>query len=381
MKQILFLIVCTLSLAGLAQGQTPVPTVTPASRPWVSAYYLAGDADNGRLPPSKIDFSAFSHLMVAGLSIQADGTINPLKCGITQAESKLAVTAAHAAGVKAIVLVGGDTNGSIVQSALSAEHRATLARSLVQFAITYGYDGIDIDFEPIDDTNVPDFEKFIPELRANMMAADPRLLLTAAVATEPQMFARLQVQFDQINIMTYDLSGPWEGFKSWYNASLYGAGTKTMNAKDPYPSADSMVAQYTAAGVSKSKLGIGLAFYGYVWSRITGPQQDIKNLTEKDVNDSVDYDVIMDTYYQPQRYHWDNQAKAPYLSIDAPDPKNRKFISYDDATLCAAKLAYVKQQGLGGVIIWQISGGYRASQPEGQQDALLQAVKKAWLAP
>ena len=214
-----------------------------------------------------------------------------------------------------------------------------------------------------------------------MIAVKPGMLLTAAVATEPAMFGRLQAQFDQINLMTYDLSGPWAGFRSWYNAPLYGAGTELMNGKDLYPSADGMVAQYVRAGVPKSKLGIGLAFYGYVWNRVSGPKQDIKGLTEKDVNDSADYDIIMDTYYLPERYHWDDTAKAPYLSIDAPDPKDRKFISYDDDRLCAAKMAYVKQQGLGGVIIWQLSGGYRQNRPDGQKDALLQAVKKAWQAP
>jgi hypothetical protein len=45
------------------------------------------------------------------------------------------------------------------------------------------------------------------------------------------------------------------------------------------------------------------------------------------------------------------------------------------------KLTYVRQQGLGGVIIWELGGGYRDSQPTGKKDALLQSVKRAWLAP
>ena len=114
---------------------------------------------------------------------------------------------------------------------------------------------------------------------------------------------------------------------------------------------------------------------------MSGPKQSVQGLTDKDVNDGADYSLIMSQFYQPGRYRWDDQAKAPYLTIDAPDSKDRKFVSYDDARLCALKIAYVKQQGLGGVIIWELGGGYRANQPPGQRDPLLQAVKKAELAP
>ncbi len=33
-----------------------------------------------------------------------------------------------------------------------------------------------------------------------------------------------------------------------------------------------------------------------------------------------------------------------------------------------------RAQGLGGVFVWELSGGWRASQPVGQRDALLQSI-------
>ncbi len=343
---------------------------------WVCAYYLAGDQARGRLLPQQIDFTAFSHLIHFGIFPSADGTIDPVKGGITPEQSQTVVTLAHAAGRKVLVCMG--TNEAIhSHRALTDAVRPILVRNLVRFVVSRGYDGLDIDMEPLEDSDVAVYTQFIYELRAQLIIANPDLVLTAAVASEPALFARLQLQFDRINLMTYDLSGPWPGFLTWYNAALYDGGPRRMKDGEPYPSVQGMVEQFTRAGVPKEKLGIGIAFYGYVWSGASGPGQSIDGVK---VDDSVDYYTIMDHYYQPRRYHWDAQAQAPYLSLSSPEPKEQKFISYDDERLCAAKIAYVRQQGLGGVIIWELGGGYRNNQPAERKDALLQAVKRAWLA-
>jgi chitinase len=55
------------------------------------------------------------------------------------------------------------------------------------------------------------------------------------------------------------------------------------------------------------------------------------------------------------------------------------FIPYDGDRDAAEKVAYAKQKGLGGVMLWEIGAGYRPNQPAGAQDLPLQAVKNAWL--
>jgi chitinase len=363
--------VCALCLA------TPAHSAAPGNV-WVCGYYLSGDQDTGRLPPEKIDFHALSHLIHFGFFPSADGTIRPDK-SISLQDSQTVVRLAHAAGCKVLVSMGTDEGAKNLRQAMTDPIRPTLVRNLVDYVVSHGYDGLDLDFEPLEDSDVPAYTKLVRELRAALTAADPKLLLTAAVASQPAMFAQLQDQFDRIDLMTYDNSGPWPGHRTWYNASLYGAGREMMNKTEPYPSADATVKQYLAAGVPAAKLGIGVAFYGYVWSGVSGPKQDITGLTAADINDGADYRMIMDQYYQPSRYHWDKQAKAPYLSIHAPDKKDRRFISYDDERLCALKMDYVRKNHLGGVIIWELGAGYRPDQPEGKQDVLLQAIKKEWV--
>jgi len=370
--------VCRLGSAQALPDPSPAAQASP-SDVWVCAYYLNDNqAKDGRLPADQIDFHAISHIIHVGMYANGDGTVGP-KGAVPLADCLNVIHKAHDAGCKALAIMGSDEGIDNLRHALTDPVRPMLVRNLVQYIIIRGYDGIDLDMEPLEDIDVPNYTKFVRELRAELNYYNPKLLLTAAVASEPAMFGQLQDQFDRIDLMTYDLAGPWPGFKSWYNASLYDGGSDKLNPKEPYPSADGMAQAFMKAGVPAAKLGIGIAFYGYTWSGVSGPKQDITGLTNADVNDSSEYYDIMDKDFQPSRYHWDDGAKSAYLSIDSPDKKQRRFISYDDETACAAKIDYVRKNHLGGVIIWELSGGYRPNQPEGQRDPLLQAVKKAWL--
>lgn len=353
----------------------------PAAPLWVTAYYPSWNQDAGGMGPDKIDYSAITHLVHFAVIPRADGTLEDTRRGpldvITPAQSADVVARAHKGGAKVLVCLGGAASGPAIEAAITDAVRPAFVRNLVGFVAARGYDGLDVDMEPILPADEPGFVKFIGELRAAMKARDPRWLLTIPASGEPgaqsRLCARLQGDFDQINIQTYDLSGTWPGFKTWYNGSLHGDGATLLTATRPFPSVDDIVGQYLAAGIPASKLGIGLAFYGYVWTGANGPAQPIKGVTTQ----TLAYNDIMDKYFQPKLYHWDAVAHAPYLSLGADQDADRKFISFDDARLAREKVLYARAHGLGGVIIWQIGGGYRDSQPAGQKDVLLQAIKAA----
>ena len=340
---------------------------------WVSAYYGVWGQQAGKPAPQEIDYSAFSHLIHFSVVPADDGAIDALKGGVTPAESAAVLVPAHRAHRKVLISVGGWLTSVHFRAAYSDAHRAAFVHNLVQIVRSRGYDGLDIDMEPLEAADAPGYAVFIRQLRAQMTAANPTLLLTAATAAQPELFARLSSEFDQINLMTYDLSGPWTGFKTWHNSALYGDGATAMNPGQPFPSASGMIERFAAAGVPKSKLGIGEAFYGCVWTGADGPGQSITGVT---MNGSVPYAAIMDTYFQPGRARWDALAQAPYLSIDGPE---KQFVSYDNEALCAEKVVYARTQGLGGVMLWELGDGYRPNRPPGQRDPLLQAVKRAWL--
>ena len=360
-----------LLLAFSAQGQAADSPV------WVTGYYMASN-QSGALTPDKIDFSAITHLVHFSVVPNADGTLPET---ITPAQSADVVTRAHKAGVKVLICLGGASSGPAISQAIAPGTRAAFVRNLVQFVSVRGYDGIDLDMEPILPADEPNFIAFVHALRIAIRAADPKWLLTIPASGEPgdqpKLCAELQNDFDQINIQTYDLSGTWPGFKTWYNGSLYGDGKTLLTPTRPYPNVAEKVGFYTAAGIPKSKLGIGIAFYGYVWTGANGPAQSIAGVK----TDTLSYSDIMDRDFQPSAYHWDTLAHAPFLSLGAASDPARKFVSYDDARLVREKMFYARTHGLGGVIIWELGQGYRPNQPAGQKDPLLQAVKAAAHAP
>ena len=110
------------------------------------------------------------------------------------------------------------------------------------------------------------YVRFIRELRGALDSAAPRPLLTAAALWQPEIFAQLAGEFDQINLMTYDLSGPYPGWVVWHSGSIFDGGKRFPNGRSNLPSVDGLAREFAAAGVPKNKLGVGLSFIGYVWS-------------------------------------------------------------------------------------------------------------------
>ena len=368
---------CAMILAGFAGMLTALPAngqdASKTHPIWISAYYPNWIQRYSSLKPRDIDYTAFSHLIQFSIVPNSDGSINTdTDKTITADQSAAVLGEAHAAGDKVLICVGGENTAPTFGPAISDSVRASTVNNIVQFAVSRGYDGIDIDYEPLKDADVPNYEKFIRDLRHTMNQAKPGLLLTAAVANQPELFARLQDQFDQINLMTYALSGAWPGWFTWFDSPLSSGKTLFSDGKPP-PSARGMVDRFIKAGVNRSKLGIGIDFNGLAWNGADGPRQGIQGVTTQ----GISYHDIMDKYFLPELYHWDKDALASYLGIDTP---SKMFIAYDDEHVCQEKIAYVRKNHLGGAILWELGGGWRDSQPAGQRDPLLQAVKKAWRA-
>lgn len=252
--------------------------------------------------------------------------------------------------------------------------------------VSRGYDGIDIDWEPIKAADEPRFIAFVTALRAALDNITPRPLLTIAVYSQPSVVAAVQQHFDQINIMTYGMSGAYPGWITWHNAPLFNGGIKFPSTGKFVPSTEAVVNSFADEGVPLAKLGIGIGFYGTMWSGGEGttnggvayPAQSYT--TDPDTR-SLSFSTIMSTYYQSNRYHWDTNAQSAYLSIDEPGSESDIFISYDDERSCQTKVSYARNRHLGGVMIWELGEGYRSSEPVGKKDPLLQALKKSMSTP
>jgi chitinase len=361
---------------------------------WVTGYYAGWN--QSYLPPSKIDFSALTHVIHFSLVPKSDGTLNTNVNGLSPSYSTALVTQAHAAGVKAIICVGGASSETGFQGAAADAHRTNFINNLVNYMTAYNYDGIDLDWEPLPSTDFGLFTNLVNEIRTALNAFGTHKLLTVAAAAYPPyldpptaqfaMYASLQNQFDQINVMTYDLSGPYSGWVTWFNSPIYDGGYRFPSTGGLIPSTDGAVTNFIGQGISAGKLAIGIGFYGDVWAggggtSTGGAALPRQTWTTAPAMNQIAYHDLMSTLYQSNLYHWDSAAQAAYLSIDKPGATNDNFVTYDDEHTCQAKVSYARNHLLGGVMIWELGDGYRSTQPAGQQDTLLQSIMQTLKTP
>jgi chitinase len=281
------------------------------------------------------------------------------------------VTAAHAHGVKAIASLGGADSAAHFRQATASGTIAKFVNNIVTLMQLYGYDGIDVDWEPLeksDEAVVIDLATRIRAARSNAILTIPVGIININLGADLTNYAAIAAAYDQMNLMSYGMAGAWEGWKSWHSSPLYQQDSATPT------SIDSSVKLYVAAGVPKRKLGVGIGFYGLCYSPpVTGPDQALNGSTLVASDGAISYANILQNYYSAAARKWDSLARCPYLSFGAAKPPDGcGYISYDDEQSIAEKAAYIKANGLGGVIEWQINEGYIAG--AAAPNALLSAI-------
>jgi len=357
---------------------------------WTTGYYPG--YEQSFMPASNIDFTALTHVIHFSVIPNTDGTLNSSGNGVTLANSTDIVMRAHAAGKSVLICVGGASTETDFKAATSNATLSAFVNNLTNFMAARNYDGIDIDWEPLYAADGPQFTNLAYTLRSALNQFPGHKLLTVAAGAYPPygdpptaeytMFAVLQNQLDQINIMTYDLSGAYEGWVTWFNSPIYDGGYRFPSTGGLVPSVNGAVSNFIVNGVSPAKLGIGIAFYGYIWqggagTSTGGVTQPRQSWTNAPTITTPTYTTIISTDYQSSLYHWDTNAQAAYLSITNANPADDMFISYDDQRTCQSKVSYARNQGLGGVMIWELSQDHHSGQP----DPLLTALKQALATP
>src|SRR6476620_10579625 len=79
--------------------------VQAQSNIWVTAYY--GGWQQGYLPPQNIDYSALTHICHFAIVPNSNGTLDDQLNSVTAASAAPLISAAHAAGKKVLITVGG----------------------------------------------------------------------------------------------------------------------------------------------------------------------------------------------------------------------------------------------------------------------------------
>ncbi|MEI6126039.1 MAG: glycoside hydrolase family 18 protein [Pseudomonadota bacterium] len=406
----------TLTAANAMGSSTASATVTveniAAPDVWVMGYYVG--YHSLQQPPASVDYRTMTHIMVGSALPQTNGTFDTqFYIGPTDgpAWARESVRLAHLAGIKAILMAGGAGDDTITAFRRSgnAVTRAAFVTNLKAIVDDYGFDGVDIDWEPIQmgPFPLPDDRSSLQAFSQDLRTAMPDKIMTIPVgwnnANINEMtdtyYGTISQYYDRVNMMSYGMNWCGNGWYSWHSSPLYGETTNTPS------SINNTVQSLLAAGVPRGKIGIGMGFYGQAYENgtwqsgtfvhatsgpyVTMPYQVTDNAAIRFSDNDVSYSNIIRYYYEPAALSWDDTAKATYLSFSAPkevpvpdwaDPPVRTtYLPYEDERSIAAKGTYVKDEGLGGIIIWTISEGYLDWKTSGEQDPLMKAAKAAFL--
>ncbi len=327
------------------------------------------------IPVSKIYWPSMTHINHVAARPTSAGNLDITTDNMAGSAPAL-IAAAHAKGVK--VLLSVQTGASTNYFKTAIENNLTgFVNSIISNVNTYGYDGVDIDWESCDYNSATvqtDMTNLITKLRGSLAAGK---LLTVDAATSPvdarywsSKTIAIYNKLDRINVMTYDESGlgNWNPY-TWHNSALNG----TLTGTGAVVSFESVRQNYLAGGLPASKLNLGLAFYGDVvtgvcqtsacTSGVTGPRQSF--LIGSGSSNQQTYAQIKATYgsldSSNPNWHWDSVADVPYLSITSSTVAGDKFVTYDDPQSLTDKINYIKSNGLGGWIMWMNDQEYNAN--------------------
>jgi len=194
---------------------------------WSTGYTFG----RNHLNPSIIPWGAITHISHFALWVASDSTVSGSTLGLSTSASQALVAEAHRNGRRALICVGGYGNGPAFAAATAdATKRAKLINNIVNYMTTYGYDGVDLDWE--DGMIASQHVALAGEMRAKLDAISPRPLLTFAVQCWIHANdAQIEPYADQMNIMSY---------------------TVGVNG------IDGELGCFNDEGVPKSKLGIGI---------------------------------------------------------------------------------------------------------------------------
>jgi GH18 family chitinase len=203
----LLLLISTFA-AACAQDQS-APLLAARSTPRLVGYLSAPKGVNLADSIKTLDLSRMTDLNLAfGDPPKCDGTCTTQSdmtfsvAGQLEADIDAVVAAAHAAGVRVFLSVGGGGGDQMIIQFYNAGLSAPLVASLDRYIGAHHFDGVDVDIEDPANMGQP-YATFVSRLTLNLHAEGK--LVTGAVAKylQASMPSSALHQFDFINVMNY----------------------------------------------------------------------------------------------------------------------------------------------------------------------------------
>lgn len=275
----------------------------------------------------QMELDKLTHLMIAFGHPDERGGVQVPRVDIWPVVRK-----AHQSGVKVLLSLGGgrmeETDEHYWRTYLRPGPRSTFVRNIVQYLRSYDLDGIDVDLEwqYIDEN----YSGFILELERALRPYG-KLLTAALPATHryPHLTDEALAAFDFINIMGYDLTGPFNPSRPGQHA--------------PFSFAVNAINFWKEEGVSAQRMTLGLPMFGW-------------NFSVRDNVSSVPYRELV-------------EMDASFALLDQVG-----HIYYNGLTMIKAKTELALNE-VSGVMLWELG------QDAFNEHSLLRAVHQVMYPP
>ncbi|KAK1699992.1 hypothetical protein BDP55DRAFT_213442 [Colletotrichum godetiae] len=303
--------------------------------------------------------------------------ITPMDANAASLLSRFTALKSKQPGLQVWLSVGGwsfndatntpNTQNAFSDMAGSAANRRAFINSLLNFMQTYGFDGVDLDWEyPVADdrggkpADFANFPTFLSELRASFGSA------LGISATLPSSYWYLQhfdllsmePHLDWLNLMSYDIHGVWDSTNK-FTGPYIRPHTNLTEIEDG-------LSLLWRAGVSPSKVVLGLGWYGRSFT-LTDPACNIPNgvcqfssggtagecsrssgtLTNAEIKRIQASGGVVESY--------DAEAAVKWMTWDS-----NQWISYDDGVTMQQKMERANSLCLGGIMIWALDQDNKA---------------------
>lgn len=278
--------------------------------------------------PYTPDWEKITHVCLAFGKVESDGNIDMEDIY----RHRSIIEEAHKNGVEVLLSIGGGGSRNFSSAIMNDTYREVLVSKLTEYMEILNLDGIDVDYEEweggplgaseLDLNKRTALETFYKELRASI-GKDKLLSAAVNASWDTGNFGSyncfnntMHTYLDFVSLMIYDETGPWSGTHTGPHSSWeffeHAINHWLVNRQLP-----------------PQKLVTGVPFYGYKFSK-RGFADDAEG---------IPYKRILELY--------PNQ--------DAHLKDRIGLLYYDGMPTIQKKVEYMKKQGLGGIMFWEIT--------------------------
>ncbi|WEM43698.1 glycosyl hydrolase family 18 protein [Photobacterium sp. DA100] len=321
------------------------------------------------------DFSVAVHDAWAALQMPKEGASewsDPYKGNFAQ---MMAMKQANP-DIKIVPSIGGWTLSDPFYFMHDEAKRRTFVESVREFLLTWKFfDGVDIDWEypggggahptlgsPQDGelyvTLMRELRQMMDELEAE---TGREFELSSAVHTSSVKlsvvdFKEAQQYMDYIYVMSYDMYGAFDLENLGHQSGIYQPEHEVPNDFNLNEGVQHLI----RTGVDRNRIIAGVPKYGRGWTGVHSFTNDnpmsgratgaIQGTWDPGV---VDYrDIRANRSGGSWEERWDEAAKASYMW----NPDTKELITFDNERAVMEKGKYVRENGLGGLMSWEIDG-------------------------